>query len=205
MSRTEHQPASAVTNEFADDVSLTSGLGEGGSNTYIASSSAMRVAMILSGSSEMLAATTRGYGANLSDDRDLTAVGIAQASGICTARSAILSPLIGPALWHDNQAICPSSAYARFVRGIRQIATSAMLSAADVFGPNIHPMPTRNGNEEVEYPVLRDWIHQLRLAEAEVPCPPIRVTEHHRIFPPAWEENEPIAPTDWSFLFVIDR
>ena len=79
--------------------------------------------------------------------------------------------------WHDN-------GITHVIRKIRQIATGAMLSTADLLTPTTEPYCVRK--DEVAMPQQRSWLHHLHLAEPSVPCPPTRITDSYRIFPPAW-------------------
>lgn len=124
--------------------------------------------------------------------------------------AALTPPVLSVAPWSDDAVLFAylSGAGSRIVREIRHIATCAMLSSRDVFVvPTVSCSP--GSNEAVENGPSWPWLCQLRPTDERVPCPPVRLTETLRVFPPAWEaawdDTEPLESSEIAFLFAKDH
>lgn len=109
----------------------------------------------------------------------------------------------GATSWSEEQVLYLSNAGSRIFRGMRQIATCAMLSSVDVVVPATNRFPPRG--DAMEAGTAWHWLYQVQPIDAQVPCPPIRFAESLRVFPPAWETPESFEVSELAFLFAKDR
>lgn len=177
----------------AVDVSMTHSL---------KTSAVQAVEVVFVDACQSVTGSTRSHGVSYADDEWIGS-NIDEAYNFSIQVKRVSSPvyLVDEPAWHNHAVTGGSGAYARVVRGIRQIAAGAMLSTGDLFTPSAEYCHYYKDEVEVQQP--RSWLHNLHLAEPRVPFPPMRIIESYRVFPPKWEADDDIlALDDASFLFV---